>query len=250
VSKWSIETSKAYKVWWASLRPEERRTLVASGAFRADDPQDTTPANDRTRVNDGHSPFDHQDGWLAYGPTNRHRDSIASPSDVLQQVIANEETDDQGMSHARADLDLATFRLRATLTFLLSALDKSTDSAMRLHADIIRIVVGEGNPPRMTELAQRHGITRAAVSLRCRRLLRQLGLEPSIFMRPESHVVSMRFSRIVSHATGQPCSIGGKRRKSALFGDLATPTPPPSKESPRKAGVFPTRARPRQNGAK
>jgi hypothetical protein len=47
-------------------------------------------------------------------------------------------------------------------------------------------VVGEGKPPMMTVLAKRHNISKAAVSLRCRKLLRRLGLDPSHFMRPRA----------------------------------------------------------------
>jgi len=94
-------------------------------------------------------------------------------------------------------LELASLRLRATLHFLLEGLDRSTDQAVRLHADIIRLVVGEGCPPRMTELARRHGVTRAAISLRCRKLLRRLGLEPSRFMRPQNEVNNMRIASIL-----------------------------------------------------
>jgi hypothetical protein len=115
---------------------------------------------------------------------------------TISQVVDNED------AHSPVDprleqLDLASLRLRATLHFLLDGLDESTDPAMRLHADIIRIVVGEGKPPRMTALAKRHKLSKAAVSLRCRKLLRRLGLEPSRFMRPEDEVNNMRISSIL-----------------------------------------------------
>ena len=50
---------------------------------------------------------------------------------------------------------------------------------------------------RSTALANAHGVSKAAVSLRCRKLLRRLGLEPSRFMRPEHEVSAMRVSSIV-----------------------------------------------------
>jgi len=70
---------------------------------------------------------------------------------------------------------------------------------MRLHADIIRIVLGEANPPSMTVLAKRHKLTKSAVSLKCRKMLNNLGLEPSRFMRPEDEVESMRLSHILKN---------------------------------------------------
>jgi hypothetical protein len=119
-----------------------------------------------------------------------------SANPTVAEVEANEEahtTKDPRL----AELELASIRLRATLHFLLEGLDESSDPAMRLHADIIRIVVGEGKPPKMTVLAKRHKLSRAAVSLRCRKLLRRLGLDPSRFMRPEDEVNNMRISSIL-----------------------------------------------------
>jgi len=216
---------------------------VASGVFRADDPSDATPALDRHRINDTRTDFRECHGEAEFDEMDRLR-PLDKPdhNPTVTAVLKAEE----GAGAIREELDMATFRLRAMLTFLLDALTKSSDPMMRLHADVIRIVVGEGNPPRMTELAARHGITRSAVSLRCRRLLRQLGLEPSAFMRPEGDVTSMRFSRIMSHITRRPVCIGGKGRKSAIFLDSGTPTPPPGKESIGNRGFSGTRARPRE----
>lgn len=217
---------------------------MASGVFRADDPSDATPLLDRHRVNDTRTDFRECHGEAEFDEMDRLR-PLDKPdrNPTVSAVVKAEE----GTSAIKEELDMATFRLRAMLTFLLDALTKSSDPMMRLHADVIRIVVGDGNPPRMTELAARHGITRSAVSLRCRKLLRQLGLEPSLFMRPEGDVTSMRFSRIMSHITRQPVSIGGNRRKSALFLDTIPPTPPPGKESFRASLKPATRARPREN---
>jgi hypothetical protein len=129
-----------------------------------------------------------------------------STRDLVEQA---EQSDDPRIR----DLELASLRLRATLHFLLDGLDRSTDPDVRLHADIIRLVVGEGCPPRMTELARRHGITRSAVSLRCRKLLRRLGLEPSRFMRPQDEVNNMRVASILRGVQrDKPAKINKRRR--------------------------------------
>lgn len=154
---------------------------------------------------------------------------------AADQVQAEEEAN-QPTDPRIAQLDLASMRMRATLEFLLSGCDQSTDPEMRLKADIIRIVVGEGNPPKMTVLAQRHGFSRAAVSLRCRTLLRQLDIEPSRFMRPEDEVSSMRFSAILR-------GLNSKNDEKGRFS-----TPPIG--NLLKRGVFDTtRGRPRENRA-
>lgn len=143
--------------------------------------------------------------------------SFALNRDLTNPVVNQVQDNEEGRQDPRIEqLDLAGLRLRATLHFLLEGLDESTDPAMRLHADIIRIVVGEGLPPKMTVLAKKHGISRAAISLRCRKLLRKLGIEPSRFMRPETHILSMKFSRIMHCLTGKPVCLGNKRRKARL----------------------------------
>jgi len=173
--------------------------LISSGAFRADNPSDGEALDSRSQFNGNHFDFQRNEsesfnrvvqrlGSFALG------DDLANPT--ISEVEANEEAS-APQDPRLAELELASLRLRATLHFLLEGLDESTDPAMRLHADIIRIVVGEGKPPKMTVLAKRHKISRAAISLRCRKLLRQLGLTPSRFMRPEDEVNNMRISSIL-----------------------------------------------------
>lgn len=193
--------SKEYASWWRRLSEQERKALISSGAFRADAPQDGEALESRSRLNGNHFDFqrNEQESFnrvaMRLGSFALGRDQ-ANPT--VSEVEAN-ESDSSSQDPRLAELDLASLRLRATLHFLLEGLDESTDPAMRLHADIIRIVVGEGKPPKMTVLAKRHKMSRAAVSLRCRKLLRRLGLEPSRFMRPEDEVNSMRISSILRH---------------------------------------------------
>jgi len=191
-----------YAKWWRRLSDQEKRALIASGSFRADDPADTEAAESRSRVNGNHFDFQRNE-QESFNRVAQRVGSFTLGQDVnnptVASVITNEEAT-TAQDPRLAELDLAAIRLRATLHFLLEGLDASTDPAMRLHADIIRIVVGEGKPPRMTVLAKRHKMTRAAVSLRCRKLLRRLGLDPSRFMRPEDEVSSMRVSSILRWA--------------------------------------------------
>ena len=177
------DLSREYKRWWRSLRPEEKRSLIESGAFRADEPMSAELS--RERVNDGHFDFQSNEEKSFNQEEGRAGSFIgghvrSTVDDVMERESFDVASADSRLKH----LELASIRLRATLHFLLEALDGSTDVEMRLHADIIRIVVGEGKPPMMTVLAKRHNISKAAVSLRCRKLLRRLGLDPSHFMRP------------------------------------------------------------------
>ena len=235
----SKSLSSHYATWWRSLTPQDRRLLVDKGLFN---PEDLTGRKrfDRSRVNDGH--------WDFSRAEDENNEAVITGNSAVQDVIAKEDDIVAQLDDRLGQLDMASFRLRAVLEFLLDGLDCSTDPAMRLRADVIRIVVGEGRPPRMSDLAKTHGITRAAVSLQCRKLLRRLGLPPSRFMRPDEHVLSMRLSSIV-----RSLGIGGeddaKQAKNPAKAPFSRPTPPPTpgKESisnPRKSG---SRSRPREN---
>ena len=235
----SKSLSSHYATWWRSLTPQDRRLLVDKGLFN---PEDLTGRKrfDRSRVNDGH--------WDFSRAEDENNEAVITGNSAVQDVIAKEDDIVAQLDDRLGQLDMASFRLRAVLEFLLDGMDSSSDPAMRLRADVIRIVVGEGRPPRMSDLAKTHGITRAAVSLQCRKLLRRLGLPPSRFMRPDEHVLSMRLSSIV-RSLGLGGENDAKQAKNAgkpHFSRTAPPTPP-GKESIPNAGKSGSRSRPREN---
>jgi hypothetical protein len=198
--------SAEYQRWWKRLSVDERKSLIESGAFRADDPSDATPLESRSRMNGQHFDFARAEDEKSYSNPTREMSMKSQSPAAVDEVMARESGDDQRFEH----LDMAGLRLRSMLHFMLEGLDESSDTSMHLHADVIRIVVGEGRPPSMTELARKHGVSKAAVSLRCRKLLRRLGLEPSRFMRSNDEVSAMRVSAIV-RATGIELSEESKR---------------------------------------
>jgi len=153
-----------YASWWRSLTAQDRRLLIAQKLF---DPSDLTgdKRQDRSRVNDGHFDFSRSEEQNTYNRPGRQGNLTTISRSAAEEVSHSEEVSLASLDPRIEQLDLASFRLRAMLEFLLDGLDASTDPAMRLRADVIRIVVGEGRPPRMSELAKVHGLTRSAVSL-------------------------------------------------------------------------------------
>jgi hypothetical protein len=206
------------------LTPEERKKLIASGCFelkQLDNPDLSSSRTiaDDTPINFLQADSNERGNWLSKLVSNHSKDS------VVDEVQANEEQTMANTPDNPAVLQsLALVRLRATLHFLLDVLDGSTDPAMRLHADIIRIVIGEGNPARMTDIAKVHGLTKSAISLRCRTLLRRLGLEPSKFMRPEDEVNSIKVAAIVR-------SINKVDTEKKSVGKISLKPKPPGKGS-------------------
>ena len=205
------EPSPLAKRRWASLSRDEKARLIASGLY--DRRGNLLDSLGEDRVNDNRG----GDMRITFKPT------VTSPS-ALSEVIEAEENLDNLVGHIRRGEMLDG--LRRVFDVLLEGMDESSDGEMRLRADVIRIAIGEGDPPTMTALARRHGLGKTAVSLRCRKLLKQLGIEPSRFMRPEASVRVMRASFRVREAL--------------------KPTPaPPGKESPRTGANLGTRSRPR-----
>ena len=126
-----------------------------------------------------------------------------------------------------AILNEALQRLRCIIHYFLSAMDESSDSQMKLKADIFRIVTGEGNPPPMIVLAKLHGTTKQNISLQCNHLLAQFNLSKSKFMRTN------KFPRKSKQKINQ--SNDGVMNKSLRKGP---PTPPVRNlfDPPRHAG--------------
>ena len=145
--------------------------------------------------------------------SERFKLQLSSPS------AADEVCQSENPAASNPYLEAVSERLRAFFFFILKRMDESTDRSIQLDADVLRIVLGSGKPPSQVDLASKHGLTKQAVSIRCRTLLRQLGLETSVFMRPEDEVNSMRVARILN-----PRSLNGLRKKKQ-------PPPPPTKES-------------------
>ena len=225
------KVAAAYRRWWSGLSREEKKSLIASGVFKAEDPAGT--GKRRERVNDNVFDFAEVERRELYRPKGEDWDLLMTDQQKLTPADSLAQKEDAALVDPRVrHMDLASLRLRATLHFILRSMERSTDPAMKLDADVIRIVVGEGQPPKMSELARRHGITKSAVSQRCRTLLRQLGLEPSCFMRPADEVRSMRVSAILRSEgiTLSPSSLAVQARNRR--GSKKPPGPPPGRESP------------------
>ena len=184
------EVLKQYKKWWKGLKHNERKRLIMCGAFDGLNISNADATLTRDIANDTPLNFavsDHE--WIP-------QLIKTGKDDIINQVISAEEGSDVDKNHHKV---LATIRWRSTVHFILDAMDSSTDADTRLSADVIRLVIGEGSPPNMTTLATKYNLSRAAISHRCRQLLRKFGLDPSIFMLPETMVNKYRVSSILKN---------------------------------------------------
>lgn len=95
--------------------------------------------------------------------------------------------------------DIPTSKLIRLMHFFVEVMDSAhhKDSAL-LHAQIVRIVLGIGDPPPQRVLAKKYGVPRSTVNKRVKRLQQMLGLPPSKFMYAEHHCASFSLGHTLS----------------------------------------------------
>ena len=163
------EYEREYKAWIQSLPPAERRKLEAQGLAEPD----------VARHGNGSAKGDAADS-----PLMREGDDPAVMPEPEPEPIDGEGT---------CDTESVWASLRRVLGEILCH-----DNA-RLTAECIALVSGLSyTGSSMTEIAERHGITRAAVSKRCVELTELLDLKPSRAMRSLTARKRYRDARIKS----------------------------------------------------
>ena len=161
------EYQREYRAWIESLPPAERRKLEAQGLAA---PEVAHHGNGSAK------------GDAADSPLMREGDDPA--------ILPEPEPES---SSAPCDEEFVWDTVRRVLGEVLS------HGNARLTAECIALVSGLSyTGSSMTEIAQRHGITRAAVSKRCVELTELLDLRPSRAMRSLTARKSYRAARIQS----------------------------------------------------
>ena len=166
------EYERQYKAWVDSMSPDERRDLERQGLAAPDVSRHGNGAPDRD---------------MADSPRASHTPDMAA-------IIDHEENE------APAPLREATEVLRHLVADLVS------EGNMRLTMECLALALGLSayNGESMTEIAKRHGISRAAVSKRCVDITERLNLPPSRGMRSEMARKIYRRSQLKQHHTNNP----------------------------------------------
>ncbi len=165
------EYSRQYKEWIKSLPADKRRQLEAQGLA---EPDLARHGNGSAKGDAADSPLMRQGDDPALMP---EPDSHCAPNDTTQQPPCDTEAAWSTARHVLGEvLNHANARLTAECIALVSGLIYSGDS--------------------MTDIAKRHGISRAAVSKRCVELTELLNLRPSRAMRSLTARMTYRSARI------------------------------------------------------
>lgn len=165
---------REYRAWVESLPPDERRKLEAQGL---DKPDTAHHANGSAKGDAADSPLMKVGDDPALVPDPEPEPAAAAPPDHEQIWDA----------------------LRRVLGEIICR-----DNA-RLTAECIALVSGLSySGSAMTEIAKRHGISRAAVSKRCVEMTEMLGLRPSRAMRSLTARQAYRAARIHTTRSHEP----------------------------------------------
>lgn len=163
---------RAYSEWVESLTEDERRELGKLGVEEAYLPKAGSGAPTRDAA---------ESSFASCGPAE----------------VCEDEVEDSLPSDFSYDAERMHDMIRRLIGELIG-----TDNA-RLSLECLAIVTGLSYcGDSMTEIAKRHGVTRAAVSKRCVELTRALNLKPSRAMRSLSSRKNYRRARL-RHLTTQ-----------------------------------------------
>jgi len=163
------EYQAEWEAWWTTLSPEEREKLRAAG------------------INGAHVEAS------GVGAPELDADRLTAPA---AEPFAEESEDGKeplDYMDPRV-LERATEMVRAVIGELLSASNKA------LAVECMAFVTGIAyQGASQTEIAKRHGVTRAAVSKRCIELAAKLGLPPTRAMKSTEVRESLAESQRASH---------------------------------------------------
>ncbi|MBP7948887.1 MAG: hypothetical protein KA004_04465 [Verrucomicrobiales bacterium] len=162
------EYEQAYRTWIKSLPADERRAMEAAGL--------DTPSLQR-----------HGNG--------------AADSDLADSAMAS-HTPDMAALLDEPELDLPAVPQRDATDILRHFVaDMLSEGNTRLTVECLAVALGLSayNGESMTDIARRHGISRAAVSKRCVDITQRLNLPPSRAMRSELARRIYRRSQLKRH---------------------------------------------------
>ena len=190
---------RAYDEWIASLSPEERAQLGELGLDRPSVPGCGTGAPSRDMA---------ESSLASCDPEEAQEDGVeAEPWPDFSQALERDPeaipglpgglSGGEGGDSPEPDPELLHDLLRRLVGELIGQ-----DNA-RLSLECLALVTGLAYcGDSMTDIAKRHGVTRAAVSKRCVELTRALNLKPSRAMRSVEARQSYRQARM-RHLSGQ-----------------------------------------------
>jgi hypothetical protein len=168
------EYERQYREWVAAMTPDERRKAEKMGLLK---PDTAHHGNGSAKGDAADSPLMRQGDDPAVMPEPEPEHRTAAPPEMEQIWDALRRMLGEIITRDNARLTAECFALVSGLSYSGSA---------------------------MTEIARRHGVTRAAVSKRCVELTDLIGLRPSRAMRSLTARQAYRSARIHTTRSNEP----------------------------------------------
>ena len=173
------EMRAIYAAWWKGCTAEQKAAMLETG-FDPENPEHSGIGLAYRYVD--------SDSTTAYEGGER-KGSIHGPRgynvDMIQRLKYRPEDYYLPPSPHMTDRNYTKDEVLDIISKIISVLGESDHPENRLQATCINLAIGVPGQPNMTELARRHNLTRAAVSLRVKTIQRKMGLPPSVYMKSD-----------------------------------------------------------------
>ena len=166
-----------YKRFWRGLSKVQREALQANGFDPMQPKEDGVPLAHR---HFGGEPPDSGDGGADADATHIFNKNWGTEYDINFRQMAMWRN--QELQGEDTEVIQRTYTHEEFLDVLRRVLSLLGDT---LEATCLRLALGLPDQPTMTAVADKHKLTRAAVSARVKTIQRRLNLPPSIYMKSE-----------------------------------------------------------------
>lgn len=163
-----------YQKFWKRLSKAERQALLSTG-FDPGDPSDAGVPYAH-RYFGGEPVAEHGEETKSEGYDINHLQSVQWQLRERNEAVVSDRT------YTQEEFLDALRRILAVLG----------DS---LEITCLRLALGIPGQPTMTAIAEKHGLTRAAISSRVKTVQKKLGLPPSVYMKSDSACAKLSKAR-------------------------------------------------------
>lgn len=171
-----------YKAWYRRLPPAQQAMLAETGFDPSNPGNSGVPMAHRYVETDGGNSADGCDSFRDWKTmqcwSDRGYDVDYVRGAMWQAERAAEEPPMQDKTYEYAEVLDIVRKVIAPWT-------ESQSKDVRLFGTCQYIALGVPGQPTMTELAKRHGVTRAEISRRVKHIQRKMNLPPSIYMKSD-----------------------------------------------------------------
>lgn len=177
------EMASIYAAWWRRLSPADRISLVEQGFDPKNPSWAGIPLAHRYVESDRSSHFNSVDAR----PGEAFKPLAVSPRgyDVDYSMAMRWQAERAQPENLMSERTFTYAEMLDIVRKVIAPWTESQSPDVRLFGTCQYIALGVPGQPTMTELAKRHGVTRAEISRRVKHIQKKMGLPPSVYMKSE-----------------------------------------------------------------